>query len=548
MRWWGWGDDEHAGVLDAPAQRLLRDELGIGGEVRGPVALDEVELPEPRLSDSVLDRLRGACELRVDREARVLHAAGKGYIDLVRLRAGRPEGAPDAVALPTTPEEVGAVLEACTAERVAVVPFGGGTSVVGGVSPVAAGFERVLSLDLGGLHRLVRVDERSLTVTVEGGLGALELEAALGARGLTLGHFPQSFEYVTIGGCVATRSAGQASTGFGRIDELVVGLRCRAPAGELALPVVPASAAGPDLRELIVGSEGALGVITEATLRVRRRAPSERYEAWMMPSFAAGVEALRALEQAGAAPDVTRLSDPEETRLSLAMSGAAEGRRGQLLGGYLRLRRVGGGACLAILGWAGDEGAIGARRVRAVEVMRREGGAGLGAAPGRAWERSRYHGPYLRDHLLDRGVLAETLETATTWSNLFALYVAVGDALRDALGARGTPPLVGCHISHLYSAGASLYFTFLARQERGAEAEQWEAAKRAASEAIVAAGGTITHHHAIGRDHVDYLEAEDGALGLQALRAVKEELDPAGIMNPGKLLASAGHVARSGSP
>jgi alkyldihydroxyacetonephosphate synthase len=170
--------------------------------------------------------------------------------------------------------------------------------------------------------------------------------------------------------------------------------------------------------------------------------------------------------------------------------------------------------------------------------MRGEGGAGLGAAAGRSWERNRYHGPYLRDHLLDRGVLAETLETATEWSNLFALYVAVGDALRASLGARGTPPVVGCHVSHVYPTGASLYFTFLARQERGAEAEQWAAAKRAASEAIVAAGGTITHHHAIGRDHVPYLEAEAGGLGLEALRAVKQQFDPAGIMNPGKLLAA----------
>jgi alkyldihydroxyacetonephosphate synthase len=537
MRWWGWGDDAHAGVLDASAQVLLRDELGIGGEVHGPVALDDVHVPPCRISDPLLDRLRALAELRTDREARVLHAGGKGYIDLVRLRAGRPEGTPDAVATPRSPEDVAGVLGFCQAEEIAVVPFGGGTSVVGGVAPLAGDFERVLSLDLAGLHRLVRVDERSLTVTVEGGLQALELEAALGARGLTLGHFPQSFEYVTIGGCVATRSAGQASSGFGRIDELVVGLRCQAPVGELALPAMPATAAGPDLRELLVGSEGALGVITEATLRVRRRAAEERYEAWMLPSFAAGVEAFRALEQAGAAPDVTRLSDAEETRMSLGLSGAVEGRRGQLLTRYLGLRGVQGGGCLAILGWADDPDAISSRRVRAAEAMRREGGAGLGTAAGRAWERSRYHGPYLRDHLLDRGVLAETLETATEWSNLFALYVAVGDALRESLGARGTPPLVGCHVSHVYPTGASLYFTFLARQERGAEADQWAAAKRAASEAIVAAGGTITHHHAIGRDHVPYLEAEAGRLGLEALRAVKQQFDPAGIMNPGKLLA-----------
>jgi alkyldihydroxyacetonephosphate synthase len=536
MRWWGWGDDAHAGVLDGSAQRLLREELEIGGEAHGPVPLDEVVLPEPALGDSVLDRLRAVSELRTDREARVLHSGGKGYVDLVRIRAGRPEGAPDAVLVPKSADEVAAVLGVCAAEQVAVVPFGGGTSVVGGLAPLRDGFRGVVSLDLGGLHRVVRVDERSLTVTAEGGLQALELEAALGARGLTLGHFPQSFEYVTVGGCVATRSAGQASSGYGRIDDMVVGLRCVTPEGEIAPPAIPASAAGPDLRELLVGSEGAFGVITEATLQVQPRPAAERYEAWMLPSFAAGVEALRALEQAGAAPDVTRLSDAEETRMSLELSGAVAGRRGDLLRRYLGLRGVHGG-CLAILGWLDTDEATAARRARTAEVLRREGAAGLGTGAGRSWERAHYHGPYLRDHLLDRGVLAETLETATTWSNLFALYVAVADALRDSLRARGTPPLVGCHVSHVYPAGASLYFTFLARQERGAEVEQWAAAKRAASEAIVEAGGTISHHHAVGRDHVPYLQAEDGPLGIEVLRAVKARLDPAGIMNPGKLLA-----------
>ncbi len=542
MRWWGWGDDAHAGVLDASALTFLRDRLEIGGEVRGPVALQDVQLPKIALSEPLLDRLRAAAECSTDREARVLHSAGKGYVDLVRLRAGTPDGAPDAVALPRSAAEVRALLEVCAAERIAVVPFGGGTSVVGGVAPMGDGFAGVLSLDLGGLHRVVRVDERSMTVTAEGGLQALELEAALGARGLTLGHFPQSFEYVTVGGCVATRSAGQASSGYGRIDELVSGLRCVAPAGDLDLPAVGGSAAGPDLRELLVGSEGALGVITEATLRVRPSPVATRYEAWMLPSFAAGVEALRTLEQAGDSPDVTRLSDADETHTSLIMSGAVEGRRGEFLRRYLKLRGVQGG-CLAIIGWLDEESAIAERRARVAPVLRGESGVGLSTGAGRSWERNRYHGPYLRDHLLDRGVLAETLETATTWSNLFALYVAVGDALRASLTARGTPPLVGCHVSHVYPDGASLYFTFLARQERGQEVEQWAAAKRAASEAIVAAGGTITHHHAIGRDHVPYLEAEAGALGLEALRAVKERFDPAGIMNPGKLLNSGGRRA-----
>lgn len=535
-RWWGWGDDAHAGALPEPALPLLREELGVDGSVHGPVALEDVALAGPALGETVLDRLRSVAGVATDRTTRVVHAGGKGYVDLVRLRAGAPEDAPDAVVRPGDAAGVLAVLELCAAERIAVVPFGGGTSVVGGLTPVREGFAGTISLDLGGLAGLARLDERSRTATVLAGTQGPELEALLGAEGYTLGHFPQSFEYISVGGAVATRSAGQASTGMGRIDELVAGLRCATPSGEIGLRAMPASAAGPDLRELLVGSEGALGVITEATLRIRPRPAAVRYEGWMVPSFAAGAEAFRELEQAGAAPDVARLSDAEETRFSMIVSGATAGTKGDLLERYLGARGIAGG-CLMITGWLDAPDAIVRRRAAAGAAIRRAGGAGLGASAGRAWEKGRYHGPYLRDHLLDRGVMAETLETATTWDNLFALYKGIGDALRGSLAARGTPPIAWCHISHLYPEGCSLYFTFLAKQERGAEIEQWAAAKRAACEAIVAGGGTLSHHHAIGRDHAPYLPAEVGPLGIAALRAVKAELDPAGVMNPGKLLA-----------
>jgi alkyldihydroxyacetonephosphate synthase len=333
---------------------------------------------------------------------------------------------------------------------------------------------------------------------------------------------------------VATRSAGQASTGYGRIDELVLGLRCAAPAGELDFRPHPASAAGPDLRELIVGSEGTLGVITLASFDVRPAPASKRYEGWFFREFAAGVEAFRALEQEDAAPDVARLSDEQETRLSLALAGR-EGLKARAGTAYLRLRGFEGG-CLAILGWEGTEDDVVRRSARTEAMARRSGGLSVGRSPGESWAAGRFAGPYLRDDLLSLGVMVETLETATSWTNLPELHAAVGDALRDALGARGTPPLVMCHVSHLYPSGASLYFTFLARQEEGAELDQWAAAKRAAGDAIVAQGATITHHHAIGRDHLPWMQAEDGPLGLAALRAVKRELDPAGIMNPGKLL------------
>jgi len=351
---------------------------------------------------------------------------------------------------------------------------------------------------------------------------------------MTLGHYPQSFEYATVGGWVATRSAGQASTGYGKIEEMVVGLRCTTPAGPFDVEPLPASAAGPQLREFLVGSEGVLGVITAATLRVRPAPRERRFEAWMLRGFPEGAEALRGLEQAGIAPDVVRLSDEVETLLTLEAAGARTLR--QRAGrAYVRARGYTGG-CLAIFGWEGEPALVMRRRAQLARALRSAGGISLGTGAGRAWERERFNGPYLRDALLDNCIMIETLETATRWSNLIDLYGAVGQAIRGALEARGTPPLVMCHISHLYPNGASLYFSFFATQQEGDELEQWRAAKSAATDAIVAAGGTITHHHAVGRDHAAWLEREIGPLGVETIRAAKERLDPAGIMNPGKLL------------
>jgi alkyldihydroxyacetonephosphate synthase len=537
MRWWGWGEDAGAISLPEPAAALLRSELGMEERRREPVALEQVQLPDPRLSDEARTRMAAAVgeeHVSDDRLTRVTHAVGRSYPDLVRIRSGDGSSAPDAVVSPASADQVAAVLAACADARVAVVPFGGGTSVVGGVEPLREGFRAAISLDLRRLNRVVALDPISLTATLEAGLLGPEAEAALARAGLTIGHFPQSFEYATVGGWVATRSAGQASTGHGRADELVEGLRLVSPAGTLEVKPVPASAAGPELRELLVGSEGTLGVITEATLRVRPLPQERRYDAWSFRSFDAGMEAFRVMEQAGGSPDVARLSDEEETRLNLAMSssGGMIERAGRA---YLRARGHEGG-CLTIVGFEGEEDDVGRRRLRTAELLRAGGAIALGAAPGRAWYRSRYAAPYLRDELLGHGVMAETLETATGWSGLADLHRAVGTALRESLSARGTPPLVLCHVSHLYPSGASLYFTFIARQEEGAELDQWRAAKTAASDAIVAAGGTITHHHAIGRDHLPWMRAEVGELGLGVLRAVKERLDPAGIMNPGKLL------------
>ena len=535
MVWHGWGDPRRRRGLPPSAEELLASAIGGLGEASTPVPLDDVRVAPSALGDAhraALAAVVGDEHVRSDHRTRIEHAGGKSYPDLVRRRAGDAVAAPDAVIYPATHQEVAALLRTCAEAEVAVVPFGGGTSVVGGVEPERGRFGALVAIDLARMNRLVDIDAESRLAVFEPGMRGPQAEAALRARGFTLGHFPQSYEYATIGGYVATRSAGQASTGYGRIDDVVVRARLATPAGDVVVGHDTANAAGPDLLRLVVGSEGTLGIVTEVTLKVRPAPATETHLAWAVPSFADGAALVRDLVHSGAAPDVARLSDEDETATSLAQVG---GWQGSALQGYLRARGL-RRPCLLILGWDGDTGSIDRRRMLAREVLARHTTVSLGSTVGGAWARSRFSGPYLRDDLLDRGVMVETLETSTRWSALDGLYRAVRDALAQTLTARGTPPLVMCHLSHVYDTGASLYFTWIARQEAGAELDQWHAAKQGASDAIVAAGGTITHHHAVGTDHRAWMRDEIGDLGVRALEAVKGVLDPQGILNPGKLL------------
>ena len=441
--------------------------------------------------------------------------------------------------LPADAEQVRLLLEACAAEGVAVVPFGGGTSVVGGVEPLRGAHGAADQPRPGAAARASKSTARSLTARLGAGLRGPEAEAALAREGLTLGHFPQSFEYATIGGFAATRSAGQASSGYGRFDALVTSVRLLV-AGRARCETLetPHTAAGPALRELVVGSEGALGVIPEVTRAGAAGAGAAPLRGLVSRRASRpGREIVRAMAQDEALPDVIRVSDEEETRISLALSGPRRRRARALFDRYLRLRGVAGGCLID-------------RRARGRDARRSHGAAPsrsascAPAAPptsaraaGRSWERGPLPRPLPARHAARPGGDGRD---ARDLAHLVAARRAVRrrSARRsaDALAAQGTPGLVFCHLSHAYPDGASLYFTFIARARPGAEIEQWRQVKTAACEAIVAAGGTITHHHAIGRDHVPYMEAEVGATGVEALRAVKERLDPAGIMNPGKLL------------
>ncbi|HET6561832.1 MAG TPA: FAD-binding oxidoreductase [Marmoricola sp.] len=523
MHWARWGDPAMAHPVPDSVRQLVEAFLG-PLEERPAVAHEDVRLPSVGLSSgrlAALGDLVGADQVHTDRAWRVARTRGKSTPDLLRIRAGDGSDAPDAVVCPASHAEVAAVVAWCAENRVALVPFGGGTSVVGGLAARREGYDGVVALDLRRMNRLVSVDEVSGTATLEAGVLGPEAEALLAEHGLTIGHFPQSFRYASIGGFAATRSSGQSSAGYGRFDALVMALKVATPIGDLVLGSSPANAAGPDLRQLVLGSEGAFGVITEVTVRVRPVPVLKVYEGWRFDSFPAGADAMRRLARSGVLPTVLRLSDETETAVNLASSSA--------------VGEPGSGGCLLITGYEGTADQVDRMRGPASALLSSSGGSDLGEGPGEAWARGRYDGPYLRDALLDHGVLVETFETATFWSNLDHLYSSAKAAIEANLTSQGTPPLVLCHISHVYETGASLYFTVAARELSDGLA-QWLSAKAAASDAIVGAGGSITHHHGVGQDHKPWLAAEIGPVGVELLRAVKERLDPQGVLNPGILV------------
>lgn len=521
MKWNAWGDPQAAKPLSDGIKTLLKQALGVDGPATPDLEITEVRVRPSTLGDSdreALEAIVGAQFCRTDDDSRLRRAGGKSTPDLLRRKDTGVQDAPDAVLLPAGEDDIADVLRVCSQRRIAVVPFGGGTTVVGGVDPERGEFAAVISLDLRRLDALHGLDTVSGEAELGAGVTGPRAEELLGAHGYSLGHFPQSFQFATIGGFAATRSSGQDSAGYGRFDDMVRGLRVVTPAGVLDLGRAPASAAGPDLRQLIVGSEGVFGIITSVRVRVHPVSQSTRYEAWSFPDFATGADALRAVIQTGTGPTVIRLSDEAETGVNLATTES------------IGEQSITGG-CLGITVFEGSAAHTESRHAETAALLRAHGGTSLGEAPARGWEHGRFNAPYLRDSLLSAGALCETLETATNWSNVPTLKAAVTEALTESLGQA----LVMCHISHVYPTGASLYFTVVAAQQ-GDPLAQWQRAKTAATDAMVRTGATITHHHAVGADHRPWMQAEIGDLGVDILKSVKATLDPVGILNPGKLI------------
>jgi alkyldihydroxyacetonephosphate synthase len=513
-KFWGWGyeDQQPPAAEVEQAGRAARDHLGFGpAEVEQPPRLEDVQLPPPRIEPPA--SLAAIC--RSDPYERASHSYGKAYRDLVRAFRGRFDHPPDVVAHPRDERELEQLLGWCADEGVAAIPFGGGTSVVGGVEPRVP-HEAVVTIDLKRMNRVLDVDPVSRAARIQAGATGPELEEQLKRHGMTLRHYPQSFELSTLGGWIATRAGGHYATLHTHIDDFVESIRAITPSGAWESRRLPGSGAGPSPDRMLIGSEGILGVITEAWVRVQEPPAFRDSAAVLFGAFERGSEAVRALAQSRLHPSNCRLLDTGEA----ALTGAAPDNR-----------------ALLVLGFEGQTPVDGPM-ARALELCRDHGGEPRGDAGPRgesesAWRDAFLRAPYLRDTLLAAGVLAETFETAITWDRFTGFVSEVRERTKAALGGEGR---VTCRITHAYPDGAAPYFTVLAPARRGAEVEQWDDVKEAASEAIAGAGGTITHHHAVGRDHRRWYDRQRPDPFAEALRAAKAAVDPAGILNPGALI------------
>ncbi len=525
-RWNGWGNVN----TDYPVPDSARAYLVnlFGGLDPQPDAVFEAVLKSMPAS-----RLLAHPLVDVSAEARLTHARGQSMPDWVALRSGRISAFPDGVAFSTNEEQVRDLMAYAKKSGAIVIPYGGGTSVVGHINAPKSDAP-VLTLSLEKMTRLLDLDETSRIANFEAGVPGPELERALHQRGYTLGHFPQSHEYSTLGGWIAARSSGQQSYYYGRIEQLFAGGRMETPRGMIELPHFPASAAGPDVKEMVLGSEGRMGVITSAKVHVSPVPEAEEFYGVFFPSWEQGVDAVRQIVQERTPVSMLRLSNPVETETTLILSGklwVPAATKGLSLIGY------GSARCLLVFGVTGTAVHVRRTRGQASAICRRHGGLFVGTVVGHTWEKARFYSPYLRNTLWDIGVAVDTLETALPWSQVLEASQAIPASISTALESLGEKVHVFAHLSHVYRDGASIYTTFLFR--RLAEPDEllarWQAMKHAASLTIQKYGGTITHQHGIGTDHVPYLPAEKGTLGMDALRAACKSFDPDGMMNPGKL-------------
>ncbi len=535
-RWNGWGDESIHATIDEGARGFLEQALGLGAPPQdASLAAALAQLPASRLDTAQL--LDAPVPLHIEPEARLRASFGQSLGDWLRLRFGRIGPVCDAVAYPDTGEQVRLLLDWARQQQLVVIPVGGATSVVGHLTPPACR-QPVLALCLQRLRRLLSLDASSQLARFEAGVLGPDLEAQLRAQGWMLGHYPQSFEYASLGGWIATRSSGQQSARYGRIEALFAGGRVELPEGTLEIPTVPASAAGPDLREWVLGSEGRLGVITEASVRISRVAQREDFVAWFLPSWEQGQAAVRELAQARLGLSMMRLANATETLTTLKLAGHA----GAIawLERYLGLRGCGEGKVMLMLGFTGSAAQVRAMQALARPLLRAQGGVSTGTLLGRKWAAKRFRGVYLRNALWEAGYAVDTMETACDWPRVTAMMQAMEHAGRSALAGHGERCHAYTHLSHVYPQGSSVYSTFVFRigSDFDSAFARWQSLKTAVSEAIVREGGTISHQHGVGKDHAAFLGAEKGPAGLRLIDGLIREADPQGLLDSGNLRPS----------
>ncbi len=530
-RWNGWGDDAVEFALNEDALAFLHARLG-------PSAGPQDASFEAACAGVAPSRLPPHPLLDTAPATRVRNALGQSLPDWLRLRYGRIDSVPDGVAFPEGADDVRALLGYAAAFDAIVIPYGGGTSVAGHVS-VPGGARPVLTVNLARLRAMTSIDPQARLATFGAGVFGPDLEAQLRAHGFTLGHFPQSFEYSTLGGWVATRSSGQQSLRYGRIEQLFAGGSVETPAGTLAIPTFPASAAGTDLREMLLGSEGRLGILTEATVRISALPEHEAFHAVFFPDWDSACSAARELAQARLPLSMLRLSNPLETLTMLVLAGHK--RLVGLLETWLGWRgcKKGEGKCMLMIGASGGKAGVRAGMRAALALARRHGGIDTGRMMGDKWKENRFRNVYLRNAAWQQGYAIDTVETAVDWPHVTPMMAGLERAAQGALAECAERVHAYTHLSHMYAQGASVYSTFVYRLSGNYEEDlaRWRALKGAVSSAIVAGGGTISHQHGVGADHAPYLEAEKGALGIGAMRALFLHFDPERRMNPGKLVA-----------
>src|SRR3954452_25055727 len=544
MKWWGWGDEgvsfthEDKPALGPFLERHL--DIDVSRAVSQPAAFDRLDIPEPSLAPGLAAAVVG--DVSTDPLDRVVHARGKSLRDLVRHRRGEPGRLPDGVVRPADEDEVAAVMRAALDADAVLIPFGGGTSISGSLEAPAHEQRTVISLDVSRLRRVLAVDAPSGLARVQAGAFGPDLEQQLNAQGWTLGHFPDSFTHSTLGGWIATRSSGMQSDRYGDIADLTRAVRVVTPAGLLVTRPVPHASTGPSVREMVLGSEGRLGVITEATVHVRRVPERRVILGYLFPTWSDGLAAMRDIAESETAASVTRVSDANETAFSFATRKAPtllDRLKSAALTTYLKRRRGFDieAMCLSFIGYEGTQRHVAAQRKAVGRIVARHGGLSIGTSPGELYDQKKFDTPYIRDFLLDRGTFGDVSETAAPWSRLSTVYDAVMAAAHGAFDELGVRGYIMCHLSHSYHSGACLYFTFAFTPSQPADSlSQYDLVKSAIQQAFIDTGATLSHHHAVGTEHARWLEEDISAPGVAMLQALFSGVDPGANLNPGKIV------------